>query len=205
MLARNISAEVVLFRFSFLSIMFVAFSRFGFVFKVVVVFLELTLMQKVFFSVSFDAIVFRISSCSAFSSFVLSIQSLWSILSCFSLMVLSQNITIWFINAKENPFRLENDLSVPGRNFQLLVQERVVHLSEKFYFWCIRKGNRFVKHTVSISSVWLLIHLCCAFDPMLEKLLKNLDFKCFINCFISFTVWTSKLCWAMKKDMLLFE
>ena len=108
--------------------------------------------------------------------FELSIESVWSILSYFSLMVLSQNITIWFINAKENPFRLENDLSVPGRNFQLLVQERVVHLSEKFYFWCIRKGNRYVKHTVSISSVWLLIHPCCAFDPMLEKLLKNFDF-----------------------------
>ena len=162
-------------------------------------------MQNFFFAVSFDAIVFYISSYSAFSSFVLSIESVWSILSCFSLMVLSQNITIWFINAKENPFRLGYYLSIHGRNFQLLVQERVVHLSEKFYFWCIRKGNRYVKHTVSISSVWLLIHLCCAFDPMLEKLLKNLDFKCFINCFISFTVWTSKLCWAMKKVILLFE
>ena len=131
-------------------------SRFGFVFKFVVVFLKLTLMYN-FFSVSFDAIVFRISSCSAFSSFVLSIQFVWSILSCFSLMVLSQNITIWFINAKENPFRLEYHLLIPGRNFPLLVQERVEYLSEKFYLWCIWKGNLYVKHTlllfVLINSV----------------------------------------------------
>ena len=127
---------------------------------------------RIFFSVSFDAIVFRISSYSAFSSFVLSIQSVWSILSCFSLMVLSQNITIWFINAKENPFRLEYHLSIPGRNFLLLVQERVVHLSEKLLFWCVSHGNLYVKHTllifVSISSIWLLIHSGCPFYPMVN-------------------------------------
>ena len=82
----------------------------------------------IFFAVWCDAIAFWISSYSALWSFVLSIESVWSILSCFSLMILSQNITIWFINAKENLFRLENNLSIPGRNLQLLVQERVVHL-----------------------------------------------------------------------------
>ena len=60
MLARKISAQVVLFRFLFLLIIFVTLTagRFEFVFKVVVVFLELPLMQNFFFAVLFDAIVF---------------------------------------------------------------------------------------------------------------------------------------------------
>ena len=68
-------------------------SRFGFVFKVVVVFPELTVMQNFFFGFFWwNSFCFRISSYSAFPSFVLSIQSVWSILSCFSLMVLLQKM-----------------------------------------------------------------------------------------------------------------
>ena len=102
---------------------------------------------RIFFSVSFDGKFFGFLRILLFQPFFLSIQSVWSILLSFSLIVLPQNITIWFINAKGNPF-LEYHLLIPGRDFLLFVQERVAHLSKKFYFWCIWKGNLYLKHTL---------------------------------------------------------
>ena len=182
MLASNISAQFVLFRFWFLSIIFVTLTAgSGFYLRLLLYFINLRWCRMFFFPVSFESIVFWISLYSALPNFFLSIESVWSILSFLSLTGLLQNVTTWFINVKENPFRLKYHLSIPGRNFQLLVQVGVVNPSEKFYFWCIRTGNLSVKHTLliflSISSVWLLIHPCCAFEPVLEKLLKNFNFS----------------------------
>ena len=64
-------------------------------------FLNLRSCKIFFFAVWFDAIVFWNSFYSAFSSFDLSIESVWSILSFASLMVLSQNVTIWFISKQK--------------------------------------------------------------------------------------------------------
>ena len=109
LLARNISTWVAFFRLSFSWVIFVTLTGgLG---------LELTLTLFFFVAVSFVLIVFWISFFSAFSSFVFSIKSLWSILLFLSLMILSQNVTIWLINVRENPFRLEYQLSISSWYF----------------------------------------------------------------------------------------